>query len=895
MLKKLQFVAKTYFQNRNRYAILMASLAVVGCQDPKEDCTASSEVPIYPTDSLLTSLNVPEGLEIRAFAGPDITPSPASMAVSATGEVFVGVDMMGSLGKEKGKGYIKRLVDCNNDGIMDAVTEFAQVDNPRGVLPVGEQVFVLHTRFSETTGKAENMDLIVFNDTDNDGIADGPAKVLIKNLSNPKYLRERGTDHATNGIQMGIDGWIYIAVGDFGFYNATGTDGRQLTSLGGGVLRVRPDGTEMEMYTHGLRNIYDVAIDPFMNIYTRGNTNDGGGWNIRFIHQIQSGEYGYPVLFKNFTEEILPALVDVGGGSGVGALYLDDDRWPTAYNKVPLMGDWGRNHLFVHRVTKDGASFTQQEEKFLKLPQITDVDIDASGKMYLSAWDGAGYSGSPDKGFIVRLVPEGLKSEPFPDISKYYWTGSVVDLLESGSAKVRQSAQLELLKRGDGASDLLDMAKDQGQSLETRVAAIFTYAQLKGGEAIPALEKLTNDASVQEFALRALADRKPYAEQVSVAPFVKGLKEGSDRVKAAAVIGLGRLGKKEAAEHLLAVNVPSSFKAPKFGAEGPHATPNSEMILPHLAVKALVQLKAVDECIKALGSPNEELALWAMRYMHQPKVVTALMEAYKRSSDAGKKEKLLHSLARIYYKEAPYDTSWWWGTRPDTRGPYYKTQPWAETERIQDFLKEEWMATQADDKELYALLNTKYRLDIEDFGVVDTSVQAEEPQPVADLEKIKNKKGQVGEASIEDVMIAMKQIPGDPEKGSELFRSQACNTCHSLKTSEVMKGPFMGQIGSIMNREQITESILKPNASISQGFATVQVKTKEGKMYIGFVTQESADDLTLTNIAGIATQLKKTEITSRKELENSMMPTGLANALSYEELASLISFLEKQK
>ena len=117
---------------------------------------------------------------------------------------------------------------------------------------------------------------------------------------------------------MGIDGWIYIAVGDFGFVDAEGADGTKLTQLGGGILRVRPDGSEMEVYTHGLRNIYDVAIDPFMNIYTRGNTNDGGGWNVRFIHQVQSGEYGYPVLFKNFTDEIIPALADLGGGSGTG-------------------------------------------------------------------------------------------------------------------------------------------------------------------------------------------------------------------------------------------------------------------------------------------------------------------------------------------------------------------------------------------------------------------------------------------------------------------------------------------------------------------------------------------------------------------------------------------------
>ena len=88
-------------------------------------------------------------------------------------------------------------------------------------------------------------------------------------------------------MRMAIDGWIYIAVGDYGMHEAKGTDGTVLTMLGGGIVRVRPDGSELEIYTHGLRNIYDVAIDPLMNIYTRGNTNDGGGWNVRFIHNIQ--------------------------------------------------------------------------------------------------------------------------------------------------------------------------------------------------------------------------------------------------------------------------------------------------------------------------------------------------------------------------------------------------------------------------------------------------------------------------------------------------------------------------------------------------------------------------------------------------------------------------------
>ena len=105
----------------------------------------------------------------------------------------------------------------------------------------------------------------------------------------------------------------------------------------------------------------------------------------------------------------------------------------------------------------------------------------------------------------------------------------------------------------------------------------------------------------------------------------------------------------------------------------------------------------------------------------------------------------------------------------------------------------------------------------------------------------------------------------------------------------------MGQIGSIMNREQIAESILKPNASISQGFSTVKIETKGGDIHVGFVTAESATDLTIRNIAGIATDLKKSDIAEREELPTSMMPAGLVNSLSYEEFASLIAFLEQQK
>ena len=852
-----------------------------------------------PIEDKPLSLNIevnenPEDISIVPFAGPDIVPSPACLAVAPGGDVYVGVDMMGSLGKEPNKGLIVKLIDSDNDGKADLYSEYAKVDNPRGIISLGDKLFVLHTTFSEETGIATGMDLVVFEDKNHDDVADGPSKPVIENICSPTYIIKRGTDHATNGIRLGIDGWIYIAVGDFGFHNATDREGTKLTMLGGGIVRVRPDGTEMEVYTHGMRNIYDVAIDPYMNIYTRGNTNDGGGWNVRFAHHIQTGEYGYPVLFKHFTNEILPALVDVGGGSGTGSLFMDDNRWPEKYNNVPMMADWGRSELFIHRVTPDGPSFKQTEEKFIKLAQITDLDIDASGRLFMSAWDGAGYSGNPDKGFVVQATPKNWEYKAFPDVTDLS-VKELAELLKERSASVRLSAQQELVARSSkrASKAVWKLAADTGLPLDTRLAAIFAYAQINQKGTIDNLLELIKDKAVKEFALRALTDRKSRLKNVPLEPFIEALSDPSERVQVAAIIGLGRLGKKEAAKALLKIPVPSNATVPEPGTEGPHATPNAPIIPAHLAVKALVNINAVDACVDAVKNEGSALGLWALKYMHNDAAVDGLIAAYNSSDNEAFKKDILITLSRLYKQEAPYDGSWWWSTRPDTHGPYYKGITWEGSPKIKTFLTQVWEGYNTEEKTFFADLNDKHRMGIVAFGGKEEIIVEEESN--IDLEKIKNKKGQIGKTSIEDVMIAISKIKGDPKKGEELFTQQGCVACHSIKKGEALKGPYMGQIGSIMNRDQIAESILKPNASISQGFATVAIEAKNDESYVGFITSETSEQVVMRNIAGQAFTIKTSDIISREELETSMMPPGLANALSFEEFASLITYLANQK
>ncbi|MBT8038533.1 MAG: c-type cytochrome [Verrucomicrobiae bacterium] len=834
----------------------------------------------------LTFAEVPAELTSTRFSGKDITPSPACLCAAPNGNVFVGIDLNGSLGKGASNGRIMQLADTNNDGTADQSSVFAEIDNPRGLIAVGNKLYVLHTVIPKNTGVISGMHLSLLTDANHDGKADGPAKPLVKNISTLLPNQKRGADHTTNGIRMGIDGWIYIAVGDFGFVGAKGTDGTELTQLGGGILRVRPDGSEMEVYTHGLRNIYDVAIDPFMNIFTRGNTNDGGGWNIRFIHHIQSGEYGYPTLFKNFTDEIIPALVDLGGGSGTGALFFQEPGWPSAYNNVPLMGDWGRSQLFIHRITPDGASFTQQQENFIGISQFTDVDVDGSGRMYIAAWDGAGYRGNPAKGYINRIVPKNWKYTPFPKL-KDTSNEDLVNGLTSQSATTRLHTQQEILTRSRQLGPaILAIAQNPVHSKESRVAAIFTYAQLLGVNAISSLTDLAKDPTVREFALRALADRKPICTQIPTAPFIAGLQDSDPRVQVAAAVGLGRIGKMKTADQLLAVaNPPQAMKAStqKDHQGGPHATPHAAVILPHVAVQSLVKLHATALCLAALDGPSQDGALWALRLMHDADAVRGLIAKLHQTTDPSLKKKLYTALARLYQKEAAYHGSWWWGTRPDTRGPYYKPVKWSESDKIEKVFRSEWTNTDASTQAILASIATHHRMNLPGIGQSESSQKPKKPK----------NHGQIGKTSIEDVMLSLDKIKANKRSGKKVLAKLACVACHNINPTDPIKGPDFNKIGSRLTKEQIAEAILKPAATISDSWVTVTLHN--GNSHQGTLVSQTPSQVVINNIAGISTRLKPSDVKNITRQSSTIMGPGLANDLSLKQFADLVEYLHALK
>ena len=609
---------------------------------------------------ILSDVKVPDGFDVTLFANPKAANYPVYVAAAPNGDLYVSSDGNGSLGRNLHRGRILRLRDTDGDGRADQVTEFVKnVDSPRGLVWDHDRLYLIHPP-----------DISVYIDKDGDGVAD-EEKTLIKGIA--FGFADRPADHTTNGLSLGIDGWLYIAGGDFGFMDAVGTDGKHLQHRGGGVIRFRPDGSGLEIFGDGTRNILGTPISPLLDIFARDNTNDGGGWDVRFHHFTGLEDHGYPRMYKNFGDEHIQPLADYGGGSGCGSVYLSEPGFPKEWNDAPLTCDWGTGALWKHTVEPKGATFveTKKPEKFIAMTRPTDADVDGLSHVYQASWKGATFNWEgPDVGYIVRVSPKGYKPEPLLDVAKATDERLVKELESSSQVRVLD-AQRELLRRAEKPETtkaLVALAGDQAKALPARVAALYAITQRQTlNSDVVALAK---DAVLQRFVLRALGD-------VSKAPsdvFSAGLIQKDPRTKLEAIVGATHLNRKDLAPQIAL------------------ALGNADPVVAHTAFRALANLTADTACFNIVddyfaAAAQHKGAFLALMRMHTPEVVKGLIDRLAKTSGTKEREGIEGALCRLHFKEGEWKGDSW-GTRPDTRGPYYQPETWSESEKIMTALKE---------------------------------------------------------------------------------------------------------------------------------------------------------------------------------------------------------------
>ena len=1108
----------------DRFQIVAGLVALAATVALAQQAARPADVPNVPPRGPLTvdaaaiteilgGIKAPPGFEVKVFAAPPIVNYPACITASLAGELFVCVDRNSSLQADPGMGSVLRLVDKNNDGQADEYTVFATMDSPRGAVFDGDTLFVVHPP-----------SLTAYRDADGDGIAEnrgrssaGLASVSIfaAPITRPTASRSASTAGSTSPSATTASSRPWAATGS------------EIQMRGGGIVRVRPDGTGLEIYSRGTRNVYDVAIDPYLNLFARDNTNDGGGWDIRLNHFVAGANYGYPSLFRNFGDEVVAPLADYGGGSGTGMLFIQDPGLPAPFGDTLYSVDWGTNFVYRHPLTPRGASFTAGQEVFLGLPRPTDIAIDGASRLYVASWKGGQYRyGGEQIGYIARLTYPGAKASQIPDI-KGASDARLVELVASANQVHRRFAQHELLRRGPTPErvGLLEKRVLGAGPLAARVSAIFTLKQLAGAGSHDVLGRATADPAVRAFALRALADRREEQTGVSAGRFVQALADrGPDaRVQLEAITGLKRLSDVSAALSIL-----------------PY-TASTDPVVRHVAIDALVSLGASEPAWRALTAAKPSPAalngaLRVLQQMHNPQAVAGLSLALGMTTNPEVQAGILQALARLYRREGVWrgTLAEWWGTRPDTTGPYDDPVTWDESPRILAALRRAVLQTRLDPANTHAprlmqdlernrvvppgagellaavklardpalpeladALLGALRLDvdakraplfarlagqspayraavvkmlaaapvtppageilqraaidvsadastratalgalatatgtgaleraIEGFASVSVGAPGVPPaldsawrqfvsagthalniatfreltaspntskqilgyavllqlaaEPAAggrgrrggggggggfggrggpsataienaraaarkDIETawqgpsvasllraigateaagyrnriqsyVSATASDVREAAVfaathsraetvtvsaalvstvpfEELPARVGAVTGDVQLGRTLFTRQGCAACHTASPEETEKGPYLGGIATRYSRAELIESLVRPAAKIAQGFATNFFDTTDGKHVEGFVVREGGTEVVIRDLAGVETTLRKDQIKSRGVHEGSIMPPGLVDSLTLQELASLLAYL----
>ena len=476
---------------------------------------------------------------------------------------------------------IHLIADTKGDGLADSDKIFAEgLDHLIGGVAGG---VLFHDGDIFTCPVPE---LVKFRDTDGDDKAD-KKEVLVSGFG--VHLAYAG--HDMHGLIVGPDGRLYWSVGDKGVRVKT-EDGRDYKYPNqGALMRCELDGSNFEVYAHGLRNIQEVGFDKYGNFFGVDNDADYAGEKERFVYieqyldagwrsnwQYLKGDYnpwdddkmhvpyhdGQPLWFtpplSNY--ENGPAGFKINPGTALGPAYSDYAFLTSAPN--------GQQWAF--QIKPRGDSFEMvNDHKISEGIPLVGLAFAPDGGLYGVDW-GGGYPLN-EKGGVWKIDVEKGNQHPLreetqkliaADFSK---RGELRELLGHADQRVRLKAQFEIVSRGNsGLFEGLLSAKGANQL--ARIHSIWGIGQFirKGKtnseEALLALLD-DPDPEIRAQAIKTLTDRfgkltglnvvpAPSGKANSLtAPILQKLEDPSQRVRLQALLGLARLSDSSAAEPII--------------------------------------------------------------------------------------------------------------------------------------------------------------------------------------------------------------------------------------------------------------------------------------------------------------------------------------------------------
>jgi putative heme-binding domain-containing protein len=142
-------------------------------------------------------------------------------------------------------------------------------------------------------------------------------------------------------------------------------------------------------------------------------------------------------------------------------------------------------------------------------------------------------------------------------------------------------------------------------------------------------------------------------------------------------------------------------------------------------------------------------------------------------------------------------------------------------------------------------------------------------------------------------MVAEVEARGHADAGEMVFRRKdvSCYQCHSIGGAGGQLAPDLRAIGATSPTDYLIDSVLDPNKAIKDGYQGYAVATRDGDVFSGIKVRQDDKELVLRDAAHDMT-IPLAAIKQQKEV-GSLMPTGLADALTHQEFLDLIRFLSE--
>ncbi|MBK7877723.1 MAG: ThuA domain-containing protein [Planctomycetes bacterium] len=640
-------------------------------EPPKADAAKKDE--LQRAEPAKGKPKVPDGFAIDlVMEAPEIL-WPSAVVCLDDGTLLVGEDRMDMPGPTDQP--IDRLIALHfqPDGSVKKTVFAERLFAVMGLEVVDGDVYVMNMPH-----------LTQLTDADGDGVAEKRVEVLTDLGPNAPGWPGGFNDHIVSGIRLGMDGFLYVAVGDKGIPKAHGTDGSELTLRGGGVIRVRPDGSRLEVVASGLRNILDVAIDAQGELFTYDNTDDGLGWWTRLTHVVPGGYYGYPWDYKDHPERMLPCMADYGGGSPCGGLVYREAAWPEEFRGNLIYCEWGKSMLRRFVLEPKGATFgVKLAEDFVTAGDVRpfkpfDVCESPDGRfLYVSDWAYEGWTAKAEAGRVWRL----RRADDDPRVASTLRPIAATPKelgkeLDDPSYRVRARAQRKLATLGGAGLDVSKPIAAASRGGLGQLHAIWSVAEAWHREEPWRIDAQSQPHSIPSWVQLCRAElafpervrveylwlmmephvvRTPEVVRAAAARVRRERAAGADPEKSIKILGglaltsaLDAWGRYRALRALRAAGVLPTY--------GPAVQEHEAEFLSSL--RGACDVAVVDELGRRLGASDE----------------------------SGDRALVLSTLASCARMEAPWDGKWW-NIQPAKTPRPARTVDWSGTRRVLDVVR----------------------------------------------------------------------------------------------------------------------------------------------------------------------------------------------------------------